>query len=852
MGEFIMSKLTRTRRFFGIFFIVFFYFFIFNGNTLNVQAFTENDVKTNLANIDDGIYNWRALGNNPSNQIGSIPIGPTVSLDYTFGAARNSANKIQSGDKTITTPSSTATGAIYNSKINVFLNDNGKYYGIIHQGSGSYIGGNPEKASDTSPDFVIASGQNLKWYSENSLLMKLENKVFFVGSDANKKPVYKIGGYVSNRGLYAEVVLRPSLTGAPIVQRELYLYNPASTKSADMQVYFGEDTSIDSTGAPAVDDVPLYAIGNGEGLFMYSAKDPNASDAKLFVTNDSPGGFKDFMGEIYYSPYNWNNKGKKYVSATQGGGDLTMPNLKWYGDSTNVSNGDTSRAPGARLLYAQDSYGNESPVVDPNGKQNSAYLLRWEHSGIDAGSYRRYTSTIGATVAKYALPTVSKTYTNSNQNADGTNNVGDTLHFKLTGVNNGFKSNWELNDLVDNMPTGLTLDPGSVHYRWVDVKSSGTGESQADHETLRADSNLNTTFTQNNAINYHPDATVGEKGRYTVTFNATVNNKAPYNVDKNGDITNKATFTGTNSAVNTGTKSYNAEVNIPIKTPRFNYEFTKQIKNDTTNPNGAFSSSADGKKGDTIAYELNFTNTGTDTLKSANFSDVLPSELKLDPNSITMNNVKESSLNFQLPNNPTNSPVTIRFKATVTGIEKKTVSNIADITNVTTNGGESFTDLKSDSALLNIAETRPTTSFVEVPTTIDFGSVQSAGNDKMLPNVRTDGKLIVDHSSDTPFQVKVSYDNNNDPIKNGDTKLIQDNGNALYFDQCQSDNTNDWHSLSTEALPIKSDGFKGSYDNFDMSNYIGMKKWKLRVPSGTKSGNYTGKVTWSIEDTPQL
>jgi len=482
LGEVMMKKLNRIFRVISIFFIALFCYFIFNSNTLTVMAVSEDDVKTNLAKVDDGIDNWEPQRLTPSNKIGKIPIGTNISLDYTFGSARNSTNMVQSngGDKTITVDSIPSTGKIKNSKINVFINKAGKYYGILHQGENSFIGtgGDPGAASDTSIDFDMFTGLGTNYaYTTYSVLAEMKYKVYFTGTDINGKPVYKIGGYINNQSVYAEIVLRPSITGAPIVQRELYVYNPTdSNRNASFQVYFGEDTSIDSTGSPEVDDVPLYAIGNGEGLYMYSAKDPSTSDAKLFVTNNVTDGFKDYMGEAYSNPYRWTEKGSRLLTSTTVSGTIIKPNLYWGKsvDDTD-SNGDTNRVAGARLLYGTDSAGKTYPVVDNKGKQNSAYTLRWSPSTLEPGQTGHYASTIGATVADYALPTVSKTYTNSNQSATGLNHVGDTLHFKLTGVNNGFKSNWNLTYLSDKMPAGLTLDPKSVHYKWIEVTSTGSG-----------------------------------------------------------------------------------------------------------------------------------------------------------------------------------------------------------------------------------------------------------------------------------------------------------------------------------------------------------------------------------------
>lgn len=81
--------------------------------------------------------------------------------------------------------------------------------------------------------------------------------------------------------------------------------------------------------------------------------------------------------------------------------------------------------------------------------------------------------------------------------------------------------------------------------------------------------------------------------------------------------------------------------------------------------------------------------------------------------------------------------------------------------------------------------------------------------------------------------------------------MIQDNNPALFLNQSGGESTDNWKPLSTEPLPINLNGFSGSYDDYPLNEYVGAKKWKLRVPSTAKAGQYTGQVTWSIEDSLQ-
>lgn len=293
-------------RYLFVFFTFLLALFIFENNTLNVKAVSDQSVQDAATYMSkyDGITNWK-LRNGSGNSIGSIPIGGNVSLGYTFGAARDSSNNVKGGDTTLTTNSTTGTvdtaPTINNSKINIFLNNNGKYYGVLHQGDKSYNGDSsatPQKASDTSIDFSLLTGGTLgsNYYSGMNLMAKATYKSYYTGTDANGRLVLKIAGYYSPRASYFEVVLRPSITGAPVVSRELYVYNNSGS-SQQFQTFYGEDTGLSPNMDTAVDNVPMYAIGKGEGLYLLS--DLNYSPAsKLFVTNSLTDGFKDFMGRV--------------------------------------------------------------------------------------------------------------------------------------------------------------------------------------------------------------------------------------------------------------------------------------------------------------------------------------------------------------------------------------------------------------------------------------------------------------------------------------------------------------------------------------------------------------------------
>lgn len=777
----------------------------------------------------DGITNWKLQSNSPSNSIGKIPIGGNISLGYTFGAARNSSGVVTSGDNTITKQSKStminSVPSISNGKINVFLIYGNKYYGILHQGANSYIGtgGTPQTASDSSIDYALLTGgsSTSNYYSGMNLLTGLNlidsgagiDKQYYTGTDANGAAAFKLLGYYSRRNVYVEIVLKASITGAPIVQRELYVYNPSTDKTSytQFQTFYGEDTGLNpNNGDTTVDNVPMYAIGKGEGLYLMSGSNYNPA-SKLFVTNDVTGGFKDFMGRILTNPTDWSIKGKQNKSTS----DITNPKIPWNGTSEG-QNGDTADAAGTNLLKS-----NGYDVVNSAGLQDSAYTLRWPSTDLYGGQVAEYSSTIGATVAGYAIPIVSKTYTNLTSPGSTVNHVGDKLRFTLNVKNEGYQSSWAMTRILDEMPAGLTIDKSTT------LSSLINGDN----------------------IDFNPNSSVDVGGSAAFTFTATINNQAPYHLT-NGNLTNTASFTGNNTNQN-DSKTYKSSIDIPVETPTFKYRFTKQVRNDTTDPNGAFSSETSGKKGDTIEYNVNFTSNGTSTFNGANFADNLPDGLEFVPKSTTLDGVSNNSdsLNFSVGSLSNNTTHTISFKAKVTGIDASTASNTAYFNNVVTSSGQLNSISTEAPAIVNIEAAPLTTSFVEVPTTIDFGSVNSAGLERTLPNVSTTGKLVVTHSADTPFQVSVSYDNNGDhPIASNGTKLIQDGGESLLFNQAKSDADENWHPLTTDPVPINSAGFSGSHTNYDLTNYIGANKWKLRVPADSKAGAYSGQVTWSMND----
>ncbi|KRK93072.1 isopeptide-forming domain-containing fimbrial protein [Companilactobacillus futsaii] len=785
----------------------------------------------------DGIDSWTFKGDLATNEVGKIPIGGNISLGYAFGAARDVNGNVKAGDKTISHQSTVLFPKISNSKINIFLDDNGKYYGILHQGEDSYIGGSPENASNTSIDFALleSSQSASNFYADMNLLANASQidsanggiyKLFYTATDKNGKKILKMVGHFYKKGVFFEIVLRPSPSGSPVLQRELYVYNPGS-KNVTFQPFYGEDTGLNPNNGDnsSVDNVPMFAIGGGLGLYIESGL--KNSESKLFITNNIDGGFKDFMGRVLAYPDNWSIKGKDNNKV-----EISSPTLPVVTNDNHSSSldGDTNAKADQNLLIGKSNSGQEYKIVNGNGKQDTSYILRWPYTTLAPGGVAKFVSNIGATVKPYAIPTVKKTYKNLTSK-DGTNNVGDKLHFTLSVRNDGYGSNWIISKIRDDLPTGLTIDPNSA-------------------------------LASGNGIDYNPNVGVTDGATATYEFDATINNKAPVYAT-NGIITNTVKFTGYNKGFS-DTRTYEDSVDIPIETPDYAYDFTHQVRNVTADPGSDFSDSVDATTGDTLEIKSIFT-VSVGTAKDAIYKNkaldddgdglnIEKDKLSLISGSVYMNGVPvqdaiQSGLHTHYT--PAGQPNTFVYRIKVNSSTEETIQNSSTMENVKDINSKVLSIDPSDSIYIHVHPPVPTTSFIEVPELIDFGSINSTGTEKMLTNKQTKGSLIVSHSAETPYQVLVSYDNNSEQaLAKGDEKLIQDDGLSLLLDNNYDGEPDDWEPISSTGIPINNQEFVGSDEPLDLTKYVGLDKWKLRVPSTATSGQYTGQVTWTIADTP--
>lgn len=664
----------------------------------------------------------------------------------------------------------------------------------------------------SNPGSTFTSTMNLLVQS-SALDSSGATKLFYTGS-YNGHLALRLVGYNGKIHCYYEILLRAAPNGEPTVQRELYIYND-TTSPAQFQTFFGEDTGLTSlNGSTDVDNVPMKAIGGGKGLYIESGSKDFADPAsKLYITNEIADGFSDFMGRVL-TPSDWSVKGKQGYGSSS---DIVSPKLTW-GDTNNPNNyGDTNRAAGDDLLQMPNY-----KVVDSHDKQDTAYILRWPESNVPAEGVVHFGSNIGAMLSGLAVPLLTQSFKNLTS-TNGTNNVGDDLQFTFTLKNAGYNSSWIIDRILDNFPTGLK------------VTSSVISNS-------------------NNTIDGAPSSPAVPDGNSAVlTVDATITNEAPSN--NGGNLVNTVSYTGHTSG-KSDTQTLSASAKIPVKVPNFNYRFQNFVKNETADPNSDYTSKVTAHKDDVVDYKVDFNSTGSDSLLNSYFYNVLPSGLELVPNSFYLNgkaitnSESGNNLGFMTGSLSNNVDNTITFKAKVTSPTALTTSNTAQLTHITTSQKESVSTINAEEpAIVDIQAEAAATAFNEVPSKIDFGSINSANLERLLLNKTTTGKLRVSHGSATPFTVDVSYDNNgSNPIASDGKKLIQDDGDSLLFNQVD---TNTWASLSSAETPIKTDGFSGSYDDLDLTKYVGSNKWKLRVPAETNAGLYNGQITWSIADTPQ-
>lgn len=813
------------------FFSIIFTFLIFNNITVSAAT------AISASDFDDGITNWRASGNN---QIAEIPIANNLKLGYAFGLASNTSNQIPSSyltsgpDSSITNNSVAAGMNLYFSKMNIFLDDGGNYISSVFQGSNSASNAttlNQQNVSTTSPGFMISpensTSLNGRTGSAFSILGSpdsygstgnagMTSKHFYIGSDKNGNPAYKIVGNFSRtnnsgykNGTYnmeIELLLRASPSNSAIVQREMYVKNTAST-DASFVTLFGEDTKLGSSNNGISNDhVPIWDLGNKQGLYIqdiYSSK-----EYRLMTTNQLPDGFDSYNGQAM---------------------------------STNWTSGLSGGVPSGTGAEVNDN---------PKGTQltasavDSSYILKWNEKTLKPNETAHFGSTMGVTAKPYSIPTPTKTYTNETR-SDGTNRVGDKLKFSLKLVNNGYGAKWNSQQIVDQIPKGLQIDTSSITRSY-----NGTAASQPDP------TDYDSTTRK---LTFPMPFQLTDDQYETVTFEATLTNDALSNLNESGNLVNSAEFLGSDYMVSpTIIDTFNASVDIPVQAADFNSSFTKQVKNISNNED--YQNSTTGKKGDKIGYLITYSvaPSSKDYLVSATtINDEVPSGLEVDLSSIQAKGTTGDWYNQTWGMNvgavgpiKAGQNVQLRFEATVTANSAGTITNNAYITNVKTSAGQTYSKVLTNDADLNVQNVN---TFLNVPNLIDFGSTNVYGKAKTLTNVKTNGELIVSHPNSNNFNVNVSYDNDDatSQLKTTDGKTLPSDDSGLIFIKqrtSSSDDVGTWQPISPTGTPIQTSDFAGNQQSLQLTNYVGVNNWKLKLAPTVETGSYSGTLTWTMSE----
>ena len=810
-----MRKYNHIAYLLATFFIAFLTFFCLTTTTKADYTF------------DDGITNWTEAS---SSQVGQLPIADGLSLGYAFGLAQDTSGKVSNGnDATITRDSITnSINNISYSKMNVFLNDNGKYVSSVFQTGYSSTSSAAAQVSLSSPDFMLVPSNSTKDVTArnfgilgvaeaNNGNTGLKNKKYYVGTDENGNPAYKIVGDFSrtngsaNNGIYnlrAELLLRASPTNAAIVQRELYLYNPTETTQS-FTILFGEDTKL-GDGSDYPDLVPIYDLGNKQGLYIKNKVSKETDpEYRLLVTNQMKDGFQNYAGQEFSSNNNW-AKG------------FTPSNITGVGAEAN------NNPNGTDLLKRS---------VD------TSYALKWNPTTLAPGETSHYGSTMGVTAKPYSVPDPQKSYTNLSSN-DGKNRIGDKLKFSLKVTNNGYGASWGYKQLIDEIPAGLQIDPSTLK-----ISTNGGDESSLDPTNYDSTTKI---------LSISTNKTLTDDQYTTVTFEGNITQEALNNLDDNGNLINTAQFIGVdNNIANASDKTYTSKVEIPIQEPDFNFSFTKQLKNETNNET-EYQDTTTGKKGDIIDYQIIYkvAESSKDYLLSgAQLTDDLPDGIERTDDKATITGpdgatYPSDNINTGIIDVKQGQSVTVQFKARVTASSVGIVTNIAKVTGGITNTNQNPGDMVSNGADLQIQNID---AIVSVPNLIDFGSTNMFGQTQNLTNINTNGELIVSHPTASDFKLHVSYDND-DPdtqMKNSNNESLPTDASGLLFIRQRQSSPSDlgtFTAISKSGTPIQNETFSGNQASLNLTSYIGVGDWQLKLHPETSNGSYSGILSWDMID----
>ncbi|UQS82501.1 hypothetical protein MOO45_02290 [Bombilactobacillus folatiphilus] len=283
------------------------------------------------------------------------------------------------------------------------------------------------------------------------LLNNADDLTFYTAMDGSNSYL-KCMGYTtastnSSDILEFEIVLGPSKDFDGNLDQQLFIKN-VSSNPVSFGVMNGEDTDLNNQ-----DNVPVKSLGNNHGFYIENDfSDPKYSNPnspnfredrtqyRLNVNLDTPNGPNRYLA--HYTS-NWLPINNYIVDPAYP--IFTGTNFKDAKgqEATHHNNGD--------ILYG----GTDG--------SDTSYSLLWPYQTLQSGETDNYGVSIGMNTQGKVQPILKQTYENTTR-TDGTNQVGDKLHFRLSVSNEGSSSDWRISKLINSfsIKNGLTIDPNSI------------------------------------------------------------------------------------------------------------------------------------------------------------------------------------------------------------------------------------------------------------------------------------------------------------------------------------------------------------------------------------------------------
>lgn len=727
----------------------------------------------------DGIDNWQSSTSTGSG--GLSQYSTNLSVGYNFGSYA---------------ASTAVTGTELNP--NVYLKDGTKKIQSTYS-----------KMSETSLGFGLVKSQTadrvyplLSTDYFDDTAPELTSRALFIAKDSSGTvTAMKILGYWSeNKNLEVEILLRPSANTPGTIQTEAFVKNIGSS-SASFGMVFANDTALADN-----DDVEVRSMGDNSGLYI------EEGTYRLNTYFDVPDGPSDYTAQY------WKN---------------VRDNLNWLIKYTPANFSGTGQA------SSSDTYGRVLYPVDDETETediDSSYTLKWPYQTLKAGETSHYRLDQGITKSSYAIPAVSKTYTNESRTT-GKNEVGDKLQFRVKLSNSGYNSSMGSVVFTDPLPDGLQVDPDSLTIENPDGTTQKAASSGYDSTT----NTLTVPMSQN--------VTDGQQAY--LTFDAVIGSTA-----SGKTLTNTATVSGINDKA-TGQAAISAQgsVSIPVEQTPYTATLTKSVRNETTGETD-FAAETTASPNDILDFRLIYQAdaANTETLKQVVLKDVLAAGLTYVPGSLKVQYDTNAAVastqtpaDIDLSDRTPGSAATITFQAKFSQTVPQALTNQATVSGVNSEDKTLTTD--SNSVQVNPEEWL---GFDMVPSQIDFGkhNVTQAGPFTNVNTLGTDSEtvntLIVNNYTSNPkYSVNVTYDNTQNALENDQRETLSPSDGQNLMSVWQSD-ANSFAPITNQGTPLKRTGYSKQGVN-DLTADVGAGKWQLS-PSQTsqKTGRYAGKVTWTV------